>query len=128
MDRYDPEIAAAPEDWLALDEGERILLVESYHRDARIPLPKRARTLHASIHVIVENQLALNDERVVRALARLMKEGLSRHDAIHAIGSIVTEEIYDLLKLRETPDVTHAQYYAAIERLTAASWRASGDD
>jgi hypothetical protein len=128
MDRYDPEIAAAPEDWLALDEGERILLVESYHRDARIPLPKRARTLHASIHVVVENQLALNDERVVRALARLMKEGLSRHDAIHAIGSIVTEEIYDLLKLRETPDVAHAQYYAAIERLTAASWRASGDD
>jgi hypothetical protein len=57
-----------------------------------------------------------------------MKEGLSRHDAIHAIGSIVTEEIYDLLKLRETPDVAHAQYYAAIERLTAASWRASGDD
>jgi hypothetical protein len=87
MDRYDPEMAAAPEDWLALGEGERIFLVESYHRDARIRLPKRVRALRASIHVVVENQLASNDEPVVRALARLVKEGLSRHDPIHAIGS-----------------------------------------
>ena len=128
MEHYDPEIAPASEDWLALDEGERILLVEAYHRGARIRLPSSRRKLHASFHVIVENQLASNDETVVRALARLMKEGLSRHDAVHAIGSVVAEEIYDLLKVRKTPDPSHARYYAAIEQLTAASWRAQGDD
>ena len=128
MERYDPEMSPAGEDWLELDEGERLLLVEGYHRDARITLPKRARRLHASMHVVVENQLASNDEPVVRALARLMKEGLSRHDAVHAIGSLVAEEVYDLPKQEELPDTVRARYYAAVERLTAAAWRASGDD
>ena len=128
MESYDPEMAPAADNWLETDEGERLLLVEEYHRDARIPLPKRARRLHASMHVIVENQLAANDEPVVRALGRLMKEGLTRHDAVHAIGSLVAEEIYDLLKEHDPPDTARARYYAAIERLTAASWRASSDN
>ena len=72
--------------------------------------------------------MALNDEPVVRALARLMKEGLSRHDAVHAIGSVVAEEIYDLIKVKDAPETARARYYAAIERLTAATWRESGDD
>lgn len=128
MDRYDPEEAPITEEWLALDESERILLAEGYHRDARIDLPKTARRLHASIHVVVENQLALNDEPVVRALARLMKEGLSRHDAVHAIGTAVAEEIYDLLKVHDAPDTARTRYYAAIERLTAATWHECSDD
>ena len=128
IDRYDPEIAPIPADWLASAEGERILLAEHYHRDARIDLPKAARRMHASIHVVVENQLALDDEPVVRALARLMKEGLSRHDAVHAIGSLVAENIYDLAKLKDAPETARARYYAAIERLTAATWRENSDD
>ena len=128
MERYDPEIAPVAEDWLDLDEGERPLLVEAYHRDARISMPKGARKLHASMHVVVENQLAENDEPVVRALARLMKEGLTRHDAVHAIGSLVAEQIYDLLKQNDTPETSRARYYAAVERLTAQSWRESSDD
>src|SRR5688500_14076089 len=127
MERYDPEMAPLGDDWLEIDEGERLLLVEEYHRDARIPLPRRARKLHASMHVVVENQLASNDEPVVRALGRLMKEGLSRHDAVHAIGSLVAEEVYDLLKQDEPPDMVRARYYAAVERLTAAAWRTSGE-
>jgi Domain of unknown function (DUF1841) len=123
MDRYDPEIAPDARDWLALDEDERLILVEEYHRDARIALPKAARRLHATIHVVVENQVALDDEPVVRALARLRKEGLSRHDAVHAIGSIVAEQIYDLLKLKDAPEAARIRYYAAIERLTAERWR-----
>ena len=126
MDCYNPEVAPDPNEWLQLDEGERLILVEEYHRDARVPLPRKARRLHATIHVVVENQLALNDEPVVRALGRLMKEGLSRHDAVHAIGSRVAEQIYDMLKLQDTPEVSKARYYAAIERLTAAGWR-NGD-
>jgi hypothetical protein len=110
-----------------MDEGERILLVEEHHRNARIPLPKRARRFHASMHVIVENQLASGDEPVIRALARLMREGSSRHDAIHALGSIVAEEIHGLLSQERPADAARARYYAAIERLTAATWRVGGD-
>jgi hypothetical protein len=128
MERYDPEMAPVGEDWLGLDEAERISLVEDYHRDARIPLPKRARTLHASMHVVVENQLASNDEPIVRALGRLLTGGLSRHDAIHAIGALVAEEVYDLLKQEEPAEDVRARYYAAVERLTAATWRENRDD
>lgn len=123
MDRYDAEMAPDPRGWLRLDEGERFVLVEEYHRDARIPLPRKARRLHAAMHAVVENQVALNDEPVVRALGRLMREGLSRHDAVHAIGSLVAEQIYDTLKVQDTPEVSNARYHAAIERLTAAGWR-----
>ena len=122
MERYDPELAPDPDEWLGLDEDLRLILVEEYHRDARIALPRKARRLHATIHAVVENQLALNDEPVVRALGRLINEGLSRHDAVHAIGSRVAEQIYDMLKLEDTPEISKARYYAAIERLTAAGW------
>ena len=122
MDRYDPDITPDAKEWLALDEGERLVLAEGYHRDARIALPRTARRLHAIIHTVVENQLALHDEPVVRALGRLMKEGLTRHDAIHAIGSVVGEHINDLLRLKDSPETSRAQYYAAIERLTVAEW------
>ena len=122
MNGCDPDITPDAKEWLALDEGERLALVEGYHRDARIALPRTARRLHATIHTVVENQLALNDEPVVRALGRLMKEGLSRHDAIHAIGSVIAEHVNDLLKLKDAPETSRARYYAAIERLTVAEW------
>src|SRR5215471_21073083 len=106
MDSYNPEHAPVGNEWLEIDEDDRLLLVEQYHRDARIRLPKSARRLHASIHMIVENQLALNDEPVVRALDRLMNEGLTRHDALHVIGSLVSKHIHDILKHNETPEAS----------------------
>lgn len=121
VNRYDPSQAPDSAEWLDRDEQERVILVEQYHRRARVDLPNP--TLHATMHVVAENQLASNDGPVVRALARLIKEGLTRHDAIHAIGSVIAEQIYDLLKLGDTPETSRARYYAAIERLTAAEWR-----
>jgi len=46
--------------------------------------------MHGVAHVIVENQIAAGDSTVEPVtLARLMREGLDRHDAIHAIGSVL---------------------------------------
>ena len=124
MDNYDPEIAPAPKEWLALDESERVLHVEQYHRDARVRLPKSARHLHATVHVIVENQLALDDQIIVRStLNRLMEDGLTRHEAIHAIGSVLIEHIYDVLHTESAAPDAHAPYYAALQQLTAEKWR-----
>jgi hypothetical protein len=86
--RYDANDELDPETWLALDETERIDLVIDHHRRTRVQLedPK----LHAMTHVVVENQIALGDGAPVKGtLDRLMAEGLDRHDAIHAIGSIL---------------------------------------
>lgn len=124
MDRYDPEVAPDSREWLALDEGGRVLLVEEYHRDARISLPRRARRLHAAIHTIVENQLALEDQTIVRAtLQRLMEAGLTRHDAIHAVGSVLAEHLNDLLHAQSLPAEGNAPYYAALQQLTVEKWR-----
>ena len=124
MDRYDPEIPPDPEKWLELDEQERLMLVENHHRDARIKMPQRARRLHAVIHTVVENQLAADDQDIVRdALLRLMEEGLTRHDAVHAIGSVLASHIYQVVKEEDTPTADHAAYYDALKALTAEKWR-----
>jgi len=123
MEAYNPECMPEPASWLELDEQERIVLVETYHRVARIKLPNV--TAHAALHAIVENQIALNLDPVVRAMHRLGKEGLTRHDAVHAIGSVVAEHLFDMLKTNQNDDAAalQARYYAAVERLSAASRR-----
>jgi len=127
MDRYDPHVPPAPEEWLALDEQERIDLVEDYHRRARIRLPKAK--AHAAIHAVIENQIALGDEiPVQRTVQRLMSEGLDRHEALHAAGSVLAGHMSDLLSRAEAVSGAdpNAAYYAALERLTAADWLRSG--
>jgi hypothetical protein len=107
MEAYNPERVPVPESWLELDEQERILLVETWHRVARIKLPNV--TTHAALHSIVENQIALNLELVVRAMHRLRNEGLTRHDAVHAIGSVVAEHLFDILKTSQNDDSVASQ-------------------
>jgi hypothetical protein len=121
--RYDPALAPDPARWLELDEGERIPLAEAYHRRAQIEVPNDK--VHAIIHVVVENQVALGDELPVRqAIERLMGEGLDRHDAVHAVGSVLTAYLHDLLTAdAPQPDRLEA-YKKDVERLTAESWRA----
>ena len=120
MNRYDPDRAPNPEQWLALDEQVRIQLAEEYHRVKRIKLPNGK--AHAVFHAIVENQIAENLESVVRAMARLTAEGLSRHEAIYAIASVLAEHINDLFNAKADEKHSAAIYGAAVERLTARGW------
>jgi hypothetical protein len=123
MDSYDPDTPRHSADWLRTDEAQRIELVSSYHRRNKVHLPNAQ--LHAVIHVVVENQLALGEEVVVEALARLQREGLSRHDALHAIGSVLAADLYDLMRdgAEATGDV-YRQYLDRLQTLTAKRWRA----
>ena len=121
MIEYDPERAPDARDWLDLDEQQRIHLVEEFHRGARIKLPNLK--VHAVFHTVVENQLAEKLDPIVRAIVRLRKEGLSRHDAIHAIATVLSAHMHDLFN--DTVDATNSQavYYAEIDRLSARSWQ-----
>jgi len=122
IERYDPDHAPDAEEWLALEESERAALVEEYHREHRLKLPNAR--MHASIHAVVENQLAMEDQAIVReTLQRLMGEGLTRHDAVHAIGSALAEHIYNLLQSNDPPKDANEGYYAALGQLTAKNWR-----
>ncbi len=121
MNRYNPDRAPNPEQWLALDEQLRIMLAEDQHRAARVKLSNLK--AHAIFHVIVENQIAENLPSVVRAMARLAADGLSRHDAIHAVASVLAEHIHDLFHAEGDVKESNALYDAAVERLTAKTWR-----
>jgi hypothetical protein len=124
MQRYDPLEAPDLEEWLALDEQERIDLARDYHRRARIRVPNVK--VHATVHAMVETQIALGDETPARRTAqRLLDEGLDRHEAIHAIGWVLTEFMSELMDAPESDADPNAPYFAALERLTVEDWRRS---
>lgn len=128
MFTYDPEQAPVPDVWLAVDEHERLEAVLRWHKKARVELPNEM--LHAVVHTIIENQLAEEVPSVVRAIPRLMQEGLTRHEAIHAVAMVLSEYIYELRKSPEPPtdlDASHARYEAAVDSLTADDWWSMAD-
>ena len=123
MINYDPAIAPESDHWLALDEQLRIVLAEKYHTVAKIELPDAR--LHAAFHVIVENQLAESVDTTVRGVTRLMREGVSRHDAIHAIGSVLGGQISEAAKSKDGKygDVAQARFDAMVAELNAEDWK-----
>jgi hypothetical protein len=121
--RYDPERAPDPEQWLALGELERIEMVRRFHRRAGIRLPNPE--VHAIVHVTLENQVAMGDEIPVAAtVARLMGEGLSRHDALHAVGSVLLQHMAALQSGEVDMEAgdPNARYYDRLKKLTRRSW------
>jgi hypothetical protein len=55
------------------------------------------------------------------ALDRLLQEGFDRHDAIHAIGSVVTAEIFEVVRSKRPHDPEG--YARKLDALTASKWR-----
>jgi len=124
MKRYNARRAPDPTEWLGLDEMERLLRVERYHRKVAAELPNQR--LHASIHVVVENQIALGEATPVGSTVdRLMREGLDRHEAIHAVGAMLSDKLFELVDGRfegEAQEFTD-DYFSKVERLTAEGWK-----
>lgn len=123
---YDPELAPEPGAWLALDEVIRIERVKDYHSSAAIQVPDAA--AHAALHVTVENQIAMGLAYVADACARLVGEGLSRHEAVHAVAAVLTGYMTELVRDNAPPALALARYQANCERMTAESWRAWLDE
>jgi hypothetical protein len=120
--KYSPRVAPNAASWLEADETEKHLAVIRYHRRARVKLPNEQ--VHAVIHTVVENQAAMGDETpVAEAIRRLRKEGLNRHDAIHAIGSVLAGHMWQLMQddepKTEDPNVA---YFEEVRTLTAQKW------
>ena len=120
--QYDAIEQPNSEIWLDLDETERVDLVIDYHR--RIGVQLETPELHATAHVVVENQVALGDATPVpETLDRLMDEGLDRHEAVHAIGSILMRIMFDAVHKPDDGSDINANYYRELTLLTAADWR-----
>lgn len=118
---YDAAVAPQPQAWLAAGEPERLAAVEDHHHGlsghARTPKPM----LHASLHVVVENQLALGDPpQARRALARLVAGGLPRHEAVHAIALVVANAASAAM---DGQRFDAGAYASELDLLTAERWR-----
>lgn len=118
--RYDPATAPDAATWLALDEAKRLDLVSAYHRRTRAKLPNAQ--VHAALHAIVENQLAQGFALAKDALDRLRAEGLDRHEAIHAIGSVLMGHVWGLMWEGAKALDPNEPYFQALQALTASSW------
>lgn len=117
---YDAARVPAALDWLALDEPIRVERIRAYHRLAPAAKQPPNLEIHAAMHAIIETQLADgNPPNAREAMARLQGEGLGRHDAIHALASVLS---------RHMQAVAHggafdAEGYAAdLGALTRARW------
>jgi hypothetical protein len=121
VQRYDPNLAPDAASWLGLDEEERLDLIRGYHRLNRIKLPSL--DAHAIAHLIVENQLAEELPPALNALARLLAGGLERHDAVHAIGAVLMDHLWDLSNKPPPEGDPNKPYFAALDELTVKSWQ-----
>lgn len=121
--RYVAERAPDPATWLSLDESERLAAIEGAHRHAAAGHPAMPnRRLHALLHLVVENQLAAGEPAEVKqTLRRLMDQGLSRHAALHALGTVVAGSIFDTVKQQQPCD--RKRFLAELDRLQAQDFR-----
>lgn len=119
---YDANEEPDVERWLAIDESVRTAAVESHHSSLADHPDMPNRHVHALMHVIVENQLAINDPPEVRpTLKRLRAGGLTRHEAIHAIGSVVAEALFNVVK--EGAEFDRGLAARALAKLRPDEWR-----
>jgi hypothetical protein len=120
--KYDPLTGPNALAWSHTDESERVAAVLKHHVGNREAKPNER--LHAAIHAVVENQVAMGDSYpTAGVLARLMGQGLDRHDAVHAIGSLVSEHMFQALRDPSLGGSLGARYEADLIGLTAEDWK-----
>jgi hypothetical protein len=117
---YNPEIEPDPDALRNVDESELHLAVRQYHLRADEPMGE-GEGMHEAMHCIVESQIADNDPPETRiAVARLVADGLSRHDAIHAAAWVVSDHMYQALTTKRPPDLVKIRNDMAA--LTRRKW------
>ena len=57
-----------------------------------------------------------------------MQEGLDRHEAIHAIGSILMDIVFGVVQEPDVGDDINARYSRELATLTATGWRSKLND
>ena len=119
VETYDPDRAPNPKTWLAARELDLIDLVERWHDQARVRMPNPR--VHAAVHVMVENQAALREQTpVAEAIKRLMGEDLSRHEALHAVGSVLLTHMNNAAAT--SIPISREAYFAEVRALTRDVW------
>jgi len=59
---------------------------------------------------------------VKSTIERLMDEGLDRHDAVHAVGSVLIKYLWEVGTGQNKSDNFSDEYFEEVSRLTAQKW------
>ena len=118
---YDPEVEPEPKLWLEAEESERADAVLDYREANETDLSNVL--LHGHFHAVVETQVAMDDEiPVAETFRRLMTDGLSRHETIHAVGWVLSQHIFDAVHNSTDGVELDMQYYEKLRKFTVAQW------
>ncbi len=110
--------------WLERDEGERIASVRAFHERVAVHPPTPDPYLHATAHVVVENQIAGGAPAAVGAcVARLIAEGATRHEALHAVAEVMTVELAEVVSERRVFD--EERVARKLRAIDARKWKGS---
>ena len=124
--KYDPMKPPLKSRWLALDGSDRIAQVKKYHREQKIEVPSV--TLHATLHVIVENLLAEGIPDAVETMRRLQSEGLNRHQALHAVATAVAHYMHDKVSALASHEIANTEEcLRLIREMTIEKWHESAE-
>jgi hypothetical protein len=130
---YDASVDPDPEYWLDLDEGEQNLAAAEHHELDDPHPPAESRQAHAMAHAVIETQLLAGDPPEARAaFERMKRDGLSRHDAIHAVSMVLMGHLFEIMKrtgdgVPLTEAQVRSEYVEQLEALTVEDWRAAWD-
>lgn len=118
---YHGDHAPDPARWLAADEVVRTEAIRAHHDTLAEHPDGPDPALHAAFHLIGENQVAAGQPpETAAAVARLIAGGTTRHEAIHAVMSIVATEVFTMLRDKRTYD--RAGTTRALAKLRAEDW------
>lgn len=99
-----------PRFWQAIEEGDPEVEIGGEPVNGE---------LHLAMHEIVANRvLADTPPEFWKTAQRLTRQGYRRHDVLHMLGTVVSEEVHDALKTGRT---------RSDEEIRAALWRLPGD-
>jgi len=119
---YDADLAPDPSAWLGAAEDVREQAVRAYHARLTDQPPVAKPGLHTALHVIVENQLAAGDpEETAATLHRLVSAGTTRHEAIHAVASVVVREMDAVVRQKRRYD--RVRVARELDQLRARDWQ-----
>jgi len=124
MDTYNPDKKMKPKTWLSLDEDEQQELIEEYVQTEELDLGEVSFSLHAAAHAMVETQLAMDEKETVNAYNRLIRQGLKRHETLHALAAVIFEGVHQSMQENmndEGADLT-IRYKSRLRKLTAKRW------
>ena len=115
MREYNPAKSPDRQQWMALDKTRQLELVRQAHTD--MDAGESAVASHCGMHSAVETQIAENSPGVRNAMGRLRKQGISRHNAVHAIGLVLIQHMRRMATSQDEPDVANSHYQTKLTEL-----------